>query len=115
MQKTEASQTKLCFERQMAALALLDSFCLDFANRRFEDMPNFPEGLEIGSDEHGTGIQYAMKTIGDDYRNQPRKFWTEKRLLGVEGAVDHWRAYFKSGMSRRAGQENIVEASVVEP
>lgn len=114
MKKTEASQTKLCFERQMAALALLDSFCLDFANRRFEDFENFPEGLEIGSDEHGVGIKYAMKTIGDDYRNQPRKFWNEKRLLGVEGAVNHWRAYFESGMSRRAVQEKIVEASVVD-
>ncbi len=115
LKKTEASQAKLCFERQMAVLAMLDSFGLDFANRRFGDMPDFPEGLGIGNDEHGVAIQHAMKTIADDYRNKPRLFWTEKRLLAVDGAVQHWRAYFDSGMSRRAQEASIVEATIAEP
>ena len=115
LKKVRASHSKLSFERQMAALAMLDSFCLDFAGRRFEELPNFPEGIEIGMDEHGVGIKSAMKIIGSDYRSQPRDFWTEKRLLAVEGAVSHWRAYFESGMSRAAQRPEIVEAAIAEP
>ena len=114
LKKIEASQSKLCFERQMAALAMLDSFCLDFAGCRFEELPYFPEGIELGVDEHGVGIESAMKVIGADYRSQPREFWTEKRLLAVEGAVSHWRAYFESGMSRLGQQAEIVEATIAE-
>jgi len=114
LKKMEASTSKICFERQMAVLAMLDSFCLDFGNRRFEDLPKFPEGIEIGMDEHGVGIASAMKAIGSDYRNQPRTHWTEKRLLAVEGAVAHWRAYFDSGMSRTAKQTNVVEATLAD-
>ena len=112
IKKMEASHSKLCFERQMAVLAMLDSFCLDHAKRRFEELPNFPEGIEIGADEHGVGIASAMKIIGADYRNQPRTYWTEKRLLAVEGAVNHWRAYFESGMAR---QGEIFDAVLVDP
>ena len=100
LKKLESNQSKACFERQMAVLAMLDSFCLDFTNRRFEGLPSFPEGVSVGDDEHGVGIKSAMKMIGSDYRSQPRDFWNEKRLLAVEGAVAHWRAYFESGMSK---------------
>ena len=114
LKKIEASQSKLCFERQMAVLAMLDSFCLDFANRRFEELPNFPVGIEAGVDEHAIGIESAMKVIGSDYRSQPRDFWTEKRLLAVEGAVSHWRDYFDSSMFKAGQRKEIVEAGIAE-
>jgi len=110
--KMEASNSKLYFERQMAVLAMLDSLSLDYASRRFEDLPNFPEGFELGADEHGVAIASAMKIVGADYRNQPRSYWTEKRLLFVEAAVNHWRTYLESGMARRG---DVFEAVLVDP
>ena len=97
----------------MAALAMLHSCCLDIASRRFEDLPDFPEEIDIGSDEHGIAIKAAMKMIGSDYRSQPRDFWTEKRLLAVEGAVSHWRAYFESAMAVAQPSQKVVDAEAV--
>ena len=114
LKKLGASRSKLSFERQMAALAMLDSFCLDIASRRFEDLPDFPEEIDIGSDEHGIAIKAAMKMIGSDYRSQPRDFWTEKRLLAVEGAVSHWRAYFESAMAVAQPSQKVVDAEAVK-
>ena len=54
-----------------------------------------------------------MKMIGSDYRSQPRDFWTEKRLLAVEGAVSHWRAYFESAMAVAQPSQKVVDAEAV--
>jgi len=119
--KTDASKSKLSFERQMAVLALLDSFCLEFANRRFDDLFPLPAEFNLGDDPQSQSIENAMRTIAEDYRSKPRAFWTEKRLLGVERSVNHWRQYLKGSPADPFGRVDaevefqVVEAEVVDP
>lgn len=120
---SHASKSKLYFERQMAVLALLDNFCIERVDRRFNDLKRFPDELGVGDDEHGKAIKQAMKTIHDDFKSKSRDFWTTKRLLGVENAIKHWNQYFKldpglrereSGNGSADKNENVVEAKIVD-
>ena len=118
LSKSEASKSKLCFERQMAVLGMLDELCLKRVDQRFNDLAKFPDDLNIGNDEHGTAIKRAMKVIHDDFKSKPRVFWTTKRLLGVEKTIAHWKEYFElnSGSTQPAesGRSKIIQAKVVD-
>jgi hypothetical protein len=67
------------FERQMAAGALLDSFCIDLANRRFNDWPSFPRGIISGNDPAGDLMLEAMARASYHYKTKGVGFWTPKR------------------------------------
>ena len=120
-----AGKSKLCFERQMAVLAMLDAFCIERVDRRFNDLKRFPDELEVANDEFGTAIKNAMRQISNDFRFKPRDFWTTKRLLGVESAIEHWRRYFKMEMTPQPksasrmnmnskGNVEVVDAKIVK-
>ncbi|MEM9943351.1 MAG: hypothetical protein AAF939_17435 [Planctomycetota bacterium] len=81
-------------ERLMAADTLLDSFCLEVANRRFRNWGNFPEGLSVGNDERSQRMFKAMVEARKKFESATPKYWTAKRLAELEFEVNHWRNYF---------------------
>ncbi|MDG1873468.1 MAG: hypothetical protein P8J27_06130 [Mariniblastus sp.] len=113
--KKDASKAKLTFERQMAVLAMLDSFCLEHIDRRFNDLAAFPDELHLPDDVLGLAIRDEMRVVGDDFKMRPRAFWTKKRLLRVETAMSRWRDCLKSRVAAGGGHstdENIRRTDV---
>lgn len=78
-------------ERQVAASMILNAFCLDVANRRLDDWPMFPQGLEAGQAAESGLMINAMSDFHQALRSQPAKHWTPQRLVELEAAVNDWR------------------------
>ena len=79
-------------ERQAAASMLLNSFCLDVANRRLADWPEFPTPI-VGQHNNGPAVK-ATNEMADAFwrlRTKPNTYWTKESLTKLEQATDHWR------------------------
>ena len=83
-------------ERQQAAHMLLDRFCMDLANMRFNDWPSFPTGLNVDEDRQSEKLFTSMTHMSVSYKSQPASFWTRKKLALLEQSVNDWRTYFKN-------------------
>ncbi|MFK7768119.1 MAG: hypothetical protein AB8B55_12925 [Mariniblastus sp.] len=86
------------FHRQMAVEVLLDTFCVEAANRRYYDCPAFPDEL-IGSGVYGdqktiNTVFNSMKKVNQLYHTKSKKYWTTQRLLDLESEVAKWKAIF---------------------
>ena len=83
-------------ERQAAASMLLNSFCLDVANRRLADWPEFPTPI-ISQYEAGPAVK-ATNEMADAFwrlRTKPKTYWTKDTLTKLERATNHWRQLLK--------------------
>ena len=79
-------------ERQAAASMLLNSFCLDVANRRLADWPEFPTPI-VGQQRGGPAVT-ATNEMADFFwrlRTKPNTYWTKETLTKLEQATNHWR------------------------
>ena len=79
-------------ERQAAASLLLNSFCLEVANRRLADWPEFP--TPIASQRQAGPAVVATNEMADAFwrlRTKPKTYWTKDTLAKLEQATDHWR------------------------
>lgn len=82
-------------ERQQAAHMLLDRFCMDLANVRFNDWPSFPTGLDVDEDRQSKKLFKSMTHMSVLYKSQSTNFWTRKKLALLEQNVSQWRTYFE--------------------
>ena len=79
-------------ERQAAASLLLNAFCLEVAERRLADWPEFP--TPIISQDNNNSAQLATNEMADSYwklRTKPKSYWTKETLVDLELATNHWR------------------------
>lgn len=92
-QKVFAGRQKIhaATDRQVAASMILNAFCLDVANRRLDDWPMFPQGLETGQSAESSLMINAMSDFHQALRSQPAKHWTPQRLVELEASVNDWR------------------------
>ena len=81
-------------ERQAAASLLLNAFCLEVAERRLADWPEFPVPI-VSQDKHSNSpARQATNEMADAYwklRTKPKSYWTNETLLDLELATHHWR------------------------
>ncbi len=92
--KKRTSKAQEQIERQMAVEAMLDSFCVDVASKRYKSWVDFPKALEV-SDAPGTNAMLiAMDNTHKLYHSKPPTYWTQKRLLETENEIDQWRGFF---------------------
>ena len=81
-------------ERQAAASLLLNAFCLEVAERRLADWPEFPVPI-VSQDKHSNSpARQANNELADAYwklRTKPKSYWTNETLLDLELATHHWR------------------------
>lgn len=86
---------KGAWERQRAAGMLLDSFCLEIANRRHADWPSFPDGLGAIMGVDGPSIEKpvlkSMKKATRKFKTKQCSYWTAKRLGRLEQDVSNWK------------------------
>lgn len=81
-------------ERQAAASLLLNSFCLEVAERRLADWPEFPTPIVSQDNRSGSPAVQATNEMADAYwklRTKPKTYWTKQTLLELEQATNHWR------------------------
>ena len=79
-------------ERQAAASMLLNSFCLEVANRRLADWPEFP--TPIVSQYETDSAAKATNEMADAFwrlRTKPKSYWTKDTLMKLEQTTNHWR------------------------
>ena len=79
-------------ERQAAASLLLNSFCLEVANRRLADWPEFPTPI-VSQHQAGPAV-IATNEMADAFwrlRTKPKTYWTKDTLAKLERATNHWR------------------------
>ena len=79
-------------ERQAAASMLLNSFCLEVANRRLADWPDFPTPI-VSQNQAGPAVK-ATNEMADAFwrlRTKPKTYWTKDTLMKLEQATNHWR------------------------
>ena len=79
-------------ERQAAASMLLNSFCLEVANRRLADWPDFPTPI-VSQTRKGPAIK-ATNEMADAFwrlRTKPKTYWTKETLMKLEQATNEWR------------------------
>lgn len=81
-------------DRQLAASMILNAFCLDLSNRRLDDWPMFPQGLDVGNEPEAVAVINEISDFHQSFRSQGAKFWTTKRLMELESASIQWRRYF---------------------
>jgi len=87
-------------ERQAAASMLLNSFCLDTANRRLADWPEFPTPIISGSVKNESHAVRATNEMADAYwrlRTKPKKYWTKQMLIELERDTNIWRQLILHG------------------
>jgi len=80
-------------ERQWAAHVLLDSFCVDIANRHFNDWSAFPLGLELGDDREAKSIFKELTKASNLYKTKQSSYWSRNRLRQLERDTIRWRAW----------------------
>lgn len=83
-----SSKTNQAIERQMAAKVLLDSLCLQAANRRFDDWPSFPDELFLTKGDAQQLLYRRLKKMGEQVRKQGPEFWKLPRLEKLKRCVD---------------------------
>ena len=79
-------------ERQAAASMLLNSFCLDVANRRLSDWPEFPTPI-VSQHKAGPAVK-ATNEMADAFwrlRTKPKTYWTRETLAQLEQSTNQWR------------------------
>ena len=79
-------------ERQAAASMLLNSFCLDVANRRLADWPEFPTPI-VSQHQTGPAVK-ATHEMADAFwrlRTKSKTYWTKQNLAKLEEATEEWR------------------------
>lgn len=106
------------FERQWAAGVLLDSICMELADRRYNDWPGFPIGLDWEEDDESKQIFDSMTQSSNLYKTKSASYWTRKRLLDLEQEVLGWRAYFHRRMTQAddvVGEEVLDATPVAWP
>lgn len=72
----------------MAAKVLLDSLCLQAANRRFDDWPSFPDELFLTKGDAQQLLYRRLKKMGEQVRKQGPEFWKLPRLEKLKRCVD---------------------------
>ena len=86
------------FERQMAVEVLLDTFCVEVANRRYYDCPAFPNELVAvgvyGKENEINRMFNSMKKVNQLYNTKASKYWTRQRLLDLESEIEKWKSFF---------------------
>ncbi len=86
------------FERQMAVEVLLDTFCVEVANRRYYDCPAFPNELVAagvyGKENEINRMFNSMKKVNQLYNTKASKYWTKQRLLDLESEIEKWKSFF---------------------
>ncbi len=80
-------------ERQWAAHVLLDTLCVDIANRQYNDWPGFPLGLELGDTRDGIPIFKEMTKASNLYKSKSSSYWTRSRLRQLESDTTRWRQW----------------------
>ena len=81
-------------ERQAAATLLLNSFCLEVAERRLADWPEFPTPIVSQDRQNNRQATHATNDLADAYwrlRTKPKSYWTEQTLLDLEQETLNWR------------------------
>lgn len=81
-------------ERQQAAHFLLDKFCVDQANIRFNHWSSFPTGLQVEDDRPSKTVFESMTRASIIYKSKPTSYWTRSKLVQLEKKVNQWRSYF---------------------
>lgn len=86
--------TSKASERQAAASLLLNAFCLEVAERRLTDWPEFPTPI-VSQDKHtNSPARRATNDMADAYwklRTKPPSYWTKETLVDLELATNYWR------------------------
>ena len=80
-------------ERQWAAGILLDSICIELANRRYNDWPGFPLGLNLDDDPESKFIFRSMTKASNSFKSKPQSYWNRKRLQELEQELFAWREF----------------------
>ncbi len=84
-------------ERQAAASLLLNAFCLDVADRRLADWPEFPTPIVSQSSQDKRNKSKAVRAtneMADAYwrlRTKPKSYWTKQTLVDLEHETLKWR------------------------
>lgn len=95
-------------ERQWAAGVLLDSICIELADRRYNDWPGFPQGLGLENDTKSRLIFRSMAKASNLFKSKPKSYWDRKRLRELDQDLFAWREFFQKRNS------NVVENDVGE-
>ncbi len=86
-------------ERQAAASLLLNAFCLEVADRRLADWPEFPTPIISRDSSSGSVAVQATNEMADAYwklRTKPKTYWTKENLIDLERATHRWRKLIQS-------------------
>ena len=92
--QSNRKSTSQASERQAAASLLLNAFCLEVAERRLADWPEFPTPIISRDNRSGSPAVQATNEMADAYwklRTKSKSYWTKEALLDLELATNHWR------------------------
>jgi hypothetical protein len=105
-------------ERQWAAGVLLDSICIELADRRYNDWPEFPLGLGLGDDPDSRFIFRSMTKASNHFKSKPRTYWNRQRLQELEQDLFAWREFFHqtmAGAEKNPTNERIDTSPIQRP
>ena len=98
-------------ERQWAAGVLLDSICIEVADRRYNDWPEFPLGLGLEDDPESKFIFRSMTKASNHFKSKPRSYWNRTRLRELEQELFAWREFFHRRMAGENPIDQFIEAT----
>ena len=101
-------------ERQWAAGIILDSICIEAADRRFNDWPGFPIGLNLDGDAESRSIFRSMTRASNLFKSKPASYWTRQRLQELEQEMFAWREFFHrrdSGQEEKNGDDWVLASN----
>ena len=81
-------------DRHWAARVLLNSLCVELADRRYNDWPEFPSGLEVGTNVESKAVFNSMTKVSNLFKTKPDSYWTRSRLRKLKRDVTQWRKFF---------------------
>jgi hypothetical protein len=86
-------------DRHWAARVLLNSLCVELADRPFNDWPEFPSGLQVGTDVESKAVFNSMTKFSNLFKTKPDTYWTRSRLRKLEREVKEWQEYARASKS----------------
>ena len=101
-------------ERQTAAGVLIDTFCIEFAGRRYNDWPSFPQGTHFDNDPTAAPVLKSMADVSVRFKTKRRSYWTRANLEQLEQEVHIWKLFCRKWMESQGHQtrDGIINVTI---